>query len=989
MAKIKTSMGSRTAARPRTKALAACIGAVLAQWAAGPAHADSAVGVDTALGNALNPPGRSAMPRPIAADGFDTVRHSPSGQLYGLPMDVSAETTKTEGGWEYAGGMDVGALGGGANKKNALFRKYKDLKNGAYLDYFEVEGDKTDSAAYAQAFGGGLGQHDQFYGFQFGHYNEWRLRLFYNETQHVYTDTWKSLYSGEGSGNLRTGLPAPRMVTTGTSSFAPAVACTAAAPCWSYGGKTYGNAQALASINGMIGTPNATTGTVLAPLTGTAAATGAVQSNMAAAINAKLAATDYSELAVVRKKGGARLDANIDNFWKGYVSYNQEKRKGARPFAMNEGNVSTEIAEPIDYTTHELLAGVGYVDGPTQANIRATLSMFRNNIDTLNVQHFMLNSPLPFGAIQTATYALNPDNNAFNLKGEFARDLPEFYKGRFTAAASWGTNRQDETLLPPISPAQNADLMAAVPGGLATFGGTTTNVGYANGTALVSNWNTPAALSQQTAKQRIDNKLLDLGFSMKPLDDLNVKASFRTFETVNKGGYTAYNPLTGQFGRGVADGNNANMDVVVGLAPGATPLALGSCYIPPGYPAVNACRFGLVAANGANIPVFGQARSTKQTNYGLAGDYDLTRSSSVNAAWEREVFQRNFRERDKTWEDKFKLGYVDRALENATLRLSAESDRKRGGDYRYRTFEDLGTGLPGLTPQQQIAALTAGTAGYAALNANLFNRYSYYFRKYDQADRDQNILNARLNYLLREDMDMGLMLQSKTAKYPNSLLGLTKDDLYSATVEFNYQPISGETLYAFYSYQQGKKRQNLNSGTGVASCTLANIALYGYVACSDGVNGVGSRPGTANWTSTNDDRNDVFGLGFQQDMGNMKLGVDYSYSASTTRIDYSFGSTALNAVAANQAAVAAIAGTVLPNMTYQQHTLSLNLLIPVDKKLSLRLFDRLEIGRVKDWHYDGVLTNVMAAYDSGTLLLDSGPQNYRANVIGVFLQYKL
>jgi hypothetical protein len=210
-------------------------------------------------------------------------------------------------------------------------------------------------------------------------------------------------------------------------------------------------------------------------------------------------------------------------------------------------------------------------------------------------------------------------------------------------------------------------------------------------------------------------------------------------------------------------------------------------------------------------------------------------------------------------------------------------------------------------------------------------------------------------------------------------------------VEFNYQPVSGESLYAFYSYQQGKKRQNLNSGTGAAgtNCTLANIALYGYVACSDSLNGIGSRPLTAAWTSTNDDRNDVIGLGFQQDVGNMKLGVDYSYSASTTRIDYSFGSTALNANAANQAAMAAIAGTALPNMTFLQHTLSFNLLIPVDKKLSVRLFDRLEIGRVKDWHYDGVLKNVMAAYDSGTLQLDSGPQKYRANVIGIFLQYKL
>ena len=83
---------------PRMKMLVVCIGVALAQWGAGSALADSAVGVDMANGNALNPPGRSAVPRPMAEDGFDTVRHSPSGQLYGVPYDRSEETNKTEGG---------------------------------------------------------------------------------------------------------------------------------------------------------------------------------------------------------------------------------------------------------------------------------------------------------------------------------------------------------------------------------------------------------------------------------------------------------------------------------------------------------------------------------------------------------------------------------------------------------------------------------------------------------------------------------------------------------------------------------------------------------------------------------------------------------------------------------------------------------------------------------------------------------------------------
>ena len=76
-------------------------------------------------------------------------------------------------------------------------------------------------------------------------------------------------------------------------------------------------------------------------------------------------------------------------------------------------------------------------------------------------------------------------------------------------------------------------------------------------------------------------------------------------------------------------------------------------------------------------------------------------------------------------------------------------------------------------------------------------------------------------------------------------------------------------------------------------------------------------------------------------------------------------------------------------MTFVQQTLNLNVLIPINKKLSMRLFDRFELGQVKDWHYDGVIAQAVANYDSGTLLLDSGPQNYRTNVIGVLFQLKL
>lgn len=986
---------------PRMKMLTLCIGAALAQMAGLPALADTAVGVDTVNGNAANP-GYLAGPKPMDED-LSVVKRSPSGQMYSIPVADKPE----EANGQVNGSVDIGLTHQSDSKPYAKRTEYSDQRNGLYINNLNLSQD-SEGARYSNFNAGGVGRKDQFYDFTTGKYGSWKVKTFYNETMHVFTDTWKSLYSGEGTGNLATGLAMPTMVTSGAytqgaAGYSGATAtCTPTAPCWKYNGVVYGNAVAQAAINGTTGTPNATTG-VIAATTG-AGATGAVQSNMAAAIAAKLAATPYSELSLVRKKGGVRGDITLTDNLKAYASYDLEKRVGARPFAMNDGNASTEIAEPIDYKTHDLLAGLAYSDELTQANLRTSASIFRNNISTMNVEYALLGSAAPQGAMQHATFALPPDNDAFNLKGEFARSLPDLWKGRFTAAASYGSNRQNAALLAPISDAQNVDLAAA---GVTTFTGA--NPGYAVNSLAVSNWNTTNALSQQTADQRMDNKMVSFGLSLKPIDDLSVKGSYRFYDTANKGGYIAYNPLTGQFGRGPSTGNGTGAADLV-IAPSGT-----GCYTLPGYPAtpcsatipVTGVAGTATLVNGSNVPVFSEARSTRQSNYGLTADYDLSRTSSLNGAFEREDFFRNFRERDKTWENKFKLGYVNRALGETTLRVSFENDTKRGSAYKYRTFEDLGTGLPGMDVATQVAIGSTGfvnSAGvvttapgvvnvggviYPALNANLFSRYSTMFRKYDQADRDQNILNTRLNVMAMEDLDVGVNLQVKRVRYPDSFYGLEKDNQDSLGLDFNFQPSVSSIVSAFYNYQRGNKSQNMNSGVAGTACTVVG-QVFSAVTCADTSGGfTGARPYTDMWTSNTTDRNDVVGLGLQEDLGFARLGIDYTYTRSSTHISYDFGSTAFSATAANNLAMAALAGSALPDMTTVQNTLAVNLVKNIDKKTSVRATYRYESMRIADWHYDGVLHNVMAAFDGNTLLLDSGPMNYHVNTFGVFLNYKL
>jgi hypothetical protein len=280
---------------------------------------------------------------------------------------------------------------------------------------------------------------------------------------------------------------------------------------------------------------------------------------------------------------------------------------------------------------------------------------------------------------------------------------------------------------------------------------------------------------------------------------------------------------------------------------------------------------------------------------------------------------------------------------------------------------------------------------YAAANANLYTRYSTLMRKYDQADRNQNILNTRVNFAASEDLDVGVNMQVKRVSYPNSYYGLTRDNQDSLGVDTTFQPTMESMVTAFYNYQKGKKGMSMNAGIAGATVCTAPGAPFNAVACADNFGpNTGARPDAAAWTSETTDVNNVLGIGLQQDLGFARLGVDYTYARSTTHIAYNYGTQAFaTAASGNNAAIMAVAGTALPDMTTLQNTFTINLVKPLDKKTTVRGMYRFDSFRVADWHYDGVIKNALAAYDGGTMLLDAGPMNYHVSTFGVFLNYKL
>jgi hypothetical protein len=935
-----------------TKFIVACVSAAIAQLSA-VAKADSGVGVDTILGNAMNPytssTGQQKDPDGL---GQNTNSRSPTGLLAQEPSVVK-EPNKTNSGWQYNGYGEVGVLGGDADKKNAVFRKYKDLNNGVYLDNFGIQAEKPDAAGFVEVFGGSVGRKDQFYGTQFGRYNDWKVKLFYNETNHVFTDSFKSFWVGAGTGSLT--LP----------GNIPAAA-----------GATANGANFNSTSYGLTNATQATVNTAVANRVASTAI-----------------AADTTELSLVRKKGGMRFDMNLGEQWKVYGAYSDEKRQGARPFGATwgggGGNGNLEIVEPIDYNTHDFLAGIQFADALSAFNARLSASLFRNNIGTLTFQNPFLPATangISGSAFTGGTFDLYPNNNFYNLDVEYARSLPNLWNSRFTGAVTLSSMRQNDSLIAPT---------------------TLSGVTVANGSyAPVGSWNSASSLSKSSADAKIDTKLVDLGLSLNPISPLTVKGKVRYYETSNSTDYSACNPLTGQWGRLLNDGTGGAFATFVQSSGAA--LTAGQQTALGTFLAGNGCNFAalssylaahnLVPAAG-NINIHNVPYEYKQLIYGLSGDYKLNKYDTVNAAWEREEYKRKYRERDKTWEDKFKVGYVNRHIEDGTIRLSFEADRRRGGTYNpdpYEAFYSVSLG----------SVLTATGTNMSAWVHNIDQ-----FRKFDLANRDQNILNARFNYAFRPDLDGGVSLQLKDQRFPDSDYGRNDHTTQnSLNFDLNWQPSTDLTVTGFYSYQDARIKQAnvqpnacvigttyyfLPSGlvtttvtAGVPSTTVT--AANWEAVCSSAGPTSPLYPTSRGWNVTQTDHYDTVGLGLKYDFTKARLNLDYSFTFGKTGVSYSYNGTGLGLTAA---AISA-AGAGWPDMKFIQHTIDANLLVPINKTTSAHFLWHYEWGKVKDWHYDGVAANPTPGTAVGNtagsnLYLDTGPQTYHSSVIGAFVKFDL
>src|SRR5688572_11174291 len=571
------------------------------------AYASPGDGQDATPGNALNPRTiGSVVERDPEGLGIAENSRTPTGLLTASPLLVK-EPSKTSGGLLYRMTVEFSGSGVGGDKDSAKFREYKDLDSGAYLNNFTVMLEKPESAFHLDAVGGGVARTDQYYGFDLGRYNTWRVRGSFSETPHVFTSTYRSLWDGVDS--------------------------------------------AVLTLRGLRpgGTTDANT----------------TQANMLLAISAAPAAAPE----LTRKKSRARLDLTLPANWKAFASYTRERREGMRPFDAvfggGGGGGNVEIPESIDYDTQDVLAGLQFANALTSFSVQAAGSFFQNDIGAMMFQNPLFITTNTIAGVPATTFTqgqfdLYPSNDYYNLKADFARKFPAFLKGRITGVVSIARSQQNDNLIPwAIEP---------------LTGGTI------NGVPTGNAWNTTASLSRLSADARIDTSLADIGIILNPSRALAVRGKVRYYDTDNSTAYRACNPLTGQWGRLLNNGSGGSFvtpNLTVGNNPAGT---LNTGYNGTGCDLAATQALGLAPSAG-DVPIGIAPYEYRRLNSEVSADYRLNRTNSLETGFEREHFRRQYRDRAKTWEDKVRLGYVNRGFATGSLRLSYEYGRRRGSDF--------------------------------------------------------------------------------------------------------------------------------------------------------------------------------------------------------------------------------------------------------------------------------------------------------------------
>ncbi len=516
-------------------------------------------------------------------------------------------------------------------------------------------------------------------------------------------------------------------------------------------------------------------------------------------IQAALDTTPASRLSLTRNNAGLSASYMASENWEIYFKLANEWRDGVRPLGSGfwfPSRGAAELVQPIKYRTLEISTGARFKGRDAQANVAYAASFFRNDIAALTWD----NPALGAGGFipERGRMTLAPNNNYHIVKGDFAWTQSDV---RFAASASYSAMRQNQALLPPV-----------------------VNSGF---TPIdLSNWNTVAALSQNTADAGIDTFDGFAQLRYAPLTDLSLTLETRYRNQDNKTDYLAFNPLTSEFGYLGLDG------------------ALSRIYDPE--------------SPGNDRPIRNIPFATDKFDVTAKADYRLAPHTRLNLSYAHKELERSYREVAKSTDNVFKGQLSNVGHDWGTIRLSYEYAKRSGSAYVPDPYHFARSpSLPGYIPRE---------GGDAPLTLDSL-------RIYDVADRSEHLIGVQSNFILSERTDLQLSGSYKNADY-DADYGLQSLSTFDANTSLTTQISPTVSFTAFYSFQTHQR-----------DAAAINAARSGS---PDGSAGGPNYPLENAWSESVDDLNHVVGGNLHYEMRRVTLDLSYTYSMANSEFAYAY-----------------------------------------------------------------------------------------------------
>lgn len=834
------------------------------------AGATTATGTDAVLGNAMNPSGTDLNCEPDKR-GLDPLRKSApartlSGWLFKQPCsdhraDALVRDRSKTAGWLFTSRLEVGYVLTGGEDDAELFREYADWDDGPTVNYLDVRGENRTTADFVELRGGSLGRDDQFAMLDAGRRGSYSVSAHYQDIPHLMGAGARSPFRGLGGTSLT--LPA---------TLPPGV-------------------------------------------------------NDSAAVLRSLDFAEPFDVSLERSRTGVGLQWTPSASLKLFADYDYEDRSGTKPYAGSgffnyfiPGGFGTvlEMPAPVDYATHNVTAGTHLRRERWALNLLYSGSFFSNDNKSLTWQNPFFSPslvPLPTGPYVPTTMrqALEPDNSAHHLKGEFSLDFLD--SGTWVSTIATGWMLQDDSLLPYTSSSGIGGTLVAP-------------INY-------DDWNTLAALPRHSAETEIRTTLVESNIGYSVARNLRLRAGIRYYDEDNESEpFETFNALTGQYGYIMMDGSLGS------VIPGE------NIVFAPGVP-------------GSYFHYRSIPFDREETKLTLGADWNL-RVMTLAAEYEYKKIDRTYREVDSTDENRVRLIGTARGWDRATLRLLGEyAERRFDGRYNAYPYGQFYTShLPGFVP-----LLPAGQPPHTL--ASLY--------KYDLSDRDEAVLESRLNLLLTDHLDGFVSARYKNDDF-KAQHGLRDDRTFAVNSELNYSPGRNGAFFIFGSWQEREWDQ-------------ANIADRIFNADVNPNPGSITYPWENEWSARQNEESVIFGGGYTRMLGTMTLKLNYSWSDTTSSTDSEYASEGalVQTVLNLGVAYPAMLGTDrMPDLKYRRQILETDLIVPITRAWDARFYYRFDSGKIKDWHFTGLQANPVPG---NILTMGMEPEGWSAHALGMFVRF--